>query len=51
MEITEKADSTLRAELAEERRRWEAAERERDELRCCLADVEEPGPQEPSSDM
>jgi Helix-turn-helix domain len=33
LEITEKAQSTLRAELEEERRKREAAERERDELR------------------
>ncbi len=33
LELTEKAASTVRAELAEERRRREAAERERDELR------------------
>jgi hypothetical protein len=38
-----------RSTLEEERRRREAAERERDELRCRLADVEEPGTQEPSS--
>jgi hypothetical protein len=33
LELTEQAESTLRAELAEERRRREDAERERDELR------------------
>jgi hypothetical protein len=33
LEISEKAESTLREELAEERRRREEAERERDELR------------------
>jgi hypothetical protein len=33
LELTEQAESTLRAELEEERRRREAAERERDELR------------------
>ena len=33
LEITEKAESTLRAELEEERRRREQAERERDQLR------------------
>jgi hypothetical protein len=38
-----------RSTLEEERRRREAAERERDELRRRLADVEEPGTQEPSS--
>jgi hypothetical protein len=32
-EISEKAESTLREELAEEQRRREEAERERDELR------------------
>jgi hypothetical protein len=33
LEISEKAESTLREELAEERRRREEAERERDDLR------------------
>jgi hypothetical protein len=33
LEISEKAESTLREELAEEQRRREEAERERDELR------------------
>jgi hypothetical protein len=33
LEISEKAESTLREELAEERRRREEAERERDALR------------------
>jgi hypothetical protein len=33
LEVTEKAESTLRAELAEERRRRQTAEREREELR------------------
>jgi hypothetical protein len=37
LEITEKAESTLRAELEEERRRREGAERERDELAAELA--------------
>jgi hypothetical protein len=46
-DITERAESTLRAELAEERRR-EAAERERDDLRRQLEARREPprGPQE-----
>jgi hypothetical protein len=44
LEITEKAESTLRAELEEERRRREAAERERDELlRRLEARPEPPG--------
>jgi hypothetical protein len=50
LEITEKAESTLRDELAEERRRRERAERELDELRRRLADVEQPMPHEPPSE-
>ena len=46
LEITEKAESTLRAELEEERRRREEAERERDELRRRLET--RPEPREPS---
>jgi outer membrane biosynthesis protein TonB len=42
LEITEKAQSTLRAELEEERRRRGAAERERDELRRRLEARPEP---------
>jgi hypothetical protein len=42
LEITEKAESTLRAELEEERRRREAAERERNELRRRLEARPEP---------
>lgn len=42
LEITEKAESTLRAELEEERRRREEAERERDELRRRLESRPEP---------
>jgi hypothetical protein len=42
LEITEKAESTLRSELEEERRRREAAERERDELRRRLETHPEP---------
>jgi hypothetical protein len=42
LEITEKAESTLRAELEEERRQREAAERERDELRQLLESRPEP---------
>jgi helix-turn-helix protein len=44
LEITEKAQSTLQAELEEERRKREVAERERDELRRRLeARTEPPG--------
>jgi hypothetical protein len=42
LEISEKAESTLREELAEERRRREEAERERDELRQELFARREP---------
>jgi hypothetical protein len=42
LEITEKAESTLRAELEEERRKREVAERERDELRRRLEPPAEP---------
>ncbi|HEY6711485.1 MAG TPA: hypothetical protein VI055_04380 [Rubrobacter sp.] len=42
MEISEKAESTLREELAEERRRREKAERERDDLRRELYTLREP---------
>ncbi len=50
LEIFERAESTLRAELAEERRRREAAERERDDLRRQLEARREPprGPRESS---
>jgi hypothetical protein len=41
LEISEKAESTLREELAEERRRREEAEREREDLRQELAAVRE----------
>jgi len=50
LEITEKAESTLRDELDEERRRREAAEREREDLRRELQALTEarepPGPTE-----
>jgi hypothetical protein len=53
LEITEKAESTVREELAEERRRREAAEREREDLRRELGALKEarespegPGPTE-----
>jgi Helix-turn-helix domain len=48
LELTEQAESTLRAELEEERRRREAAERERDELRRRLEAAREtpPAPRE-----
>ncbi len=53
LEITEKAESTVRAELAEERRRREEAEREREDLRRELQALQEarespegPGPAE-----
>jgi hypothetical protein len=53
LEITEKAQSTLRTELEEERRRREAAERERDELRRQLGsrldEPEEPPPTSPAT--
>jgi hypothetical protein len=42
LEISEKAESTLREELAEERRRREEAERERDDLRQELYALREP---------
>ena len=41
LEITEKAESTVRAELAEERRRREEAEREREDLRRELQALQE----------
>lgn len=41
LELTERAESTLRQELDEERRRREEAERERDELRRGLESVQE----------
>jgi hypothetical protein len=41
LELTERAESTLRAELEEERRRREGAERERDDLAARLAALEE----------
>jgi len=40
LELTERAESTLREELEEERRRREGAERERDELAARLAALE-----------
>jgi hypothetical protein len=53
LEITERAESTVRAELAEERRRREEAEREREDLRRELQALQEarespegPGPTE-----
>jgi hypothetical protein len=53
LEITERAESTVRAELAEERRRREEAEREREDLRRELQALQEarespegPGPSE-----
>jgi hypothetical protein len=42
LEISEKAESTLREELADERRRREEAERERDDLRRELSALREP---------
>jgi hypothetical protein len=42
LEISEKAESTLREELAQERRRREEAERERDDLRRELYALREP---------
>jgi len=42
LEISEKAESTLREELAEERHRREEAERERDDLRRELYALTEP---------
>ena len=42
LEISEKAESTLREEVAEERRRREEAERERDDLRRELYALREP---------
>lgn len=41
LEITKRAESTVRAELAEERRRREAAEREREDLRRELQTLRE----------
>ena len=41
LELTERAESTLRAELEEERRRREGAERERDELAAKLTALED----------
>lgn len=41
LEITERAESTVRAELAEERRRREEAEREREDLRRELEALQE----------
>ena len=41
LELTERAESTLRVELEDERRRREGAERERDELAAKLAVLEE----------
>jgi len=41
LELSERAESTLREELAEERRRREEAEREREDLRQELATVRE----------
>jgi len=41
LEITERAESTVRAELAEERRRREEAEREREDLRRELQALQE----------
>lgn len=48
LELTEQAQSTLEAQLVEERRRREEAERERDELRLRLEAAPEP-PQAPQS--
>jgi len=42
LELSERAESTLREELAEERRRREEVEREREDLRQELAAVREP---------
>ena len=42
LELTERAESTLREELEGERRRREGAERERDELAAKLAALQEP---------
>jgi chromosome segregation ATPase len=42
LELTEQAESTLREELAEERRRREEAEREREDLRRELHALREP---------
>ncbi len=57
LELSEKAQSTLEAELAEERRRSKEAERERDELRRELEALKEqrespvsPGPRETSTE-
>ncbi len=41
LELSERAESTLREELEGVRRRWEEAERERDELRRELSDLRE----------
>jgi excisionase family DNA binding protein len=52
LELSERAQSTLEAELAEERRRREEAERERDELRRRLENAQGPreSPQRPSAE-
>lgn len=49
LELTEQAASSVQAELAEERRRREAAERERDELRRRLETGSEPRESPPAS--
>jgi chromosome segregation ATPase len=55
LELSERAESTLREELAEERRRREEAEREREDLRQELAAVREsresPEPVEEEQEM
>jgi hypothetical protein len=50
LELTERAESTLREELEEERRRREEAERDHDELRRWLESAQEPrgSPETPS---
>ena len=47
LELTAQAESTLRAELEEERRRRQEAERERDELRRRLEEASREAPREP----
>ncbi|HSK84955.1 MAG TPA: helix-turn-helix domain-containing protein [Rubrobacter sp.] len=47
LELTEQAESTLRAELEEERKRREEIERENEELRRELSDLREP-PESPT---
>ena len=47
LELTAQAESTLRAELEEERRRRQEAERERDELRRLLEEASREAPREP----